>query len=289
MKNFFGKRIASLFSRNVMDESFFEELEDTLIEGDLGTQITFDLSEHIRRIVKKQRLDQSGMLLEMKALLEPYVSTIDLSIPKQDTPMIFLVLGVNGVGKTTSIAKMSHWYQKQGYTTVLSAADTFRAAAIDQLSLHAQRLGTRIVKQSPGSDPGAVIFDSIDSAIARKEQLILADTAGRMHTKEHLLRELQKIDKIVAAKLPGANYKKILVIDATTGQNGVRQAELFHETVGLDAIVLTKYDSASKGGSIIQIGKNLHIPIAFVGVGEGYDDIMPFDRDTFLNTLIGLE
>ncbi len=289
MRNFFGKRIASLFNRNIIDDSFFEDLEDTLVEGDLGTTITYDLTEELRKKAKKNTLDRQGMMQEMKNQLQDYISSISLDIPKQDKPMIFLALGVNGVGKTTSLAKMSHWYQKQGISTVLCAADTFRAAAIDQLALHAERLNTRIVKQSPGSDPGAVIFDSIDSAIARHEQLILADTAGRMHTKKNLLRELEKINKIVIHKLPEENYKKILVVDATTGQNAVSQAELFHEAVGFDAIILTKYDSASKGGSIIQIGKNLHIPIAYVGVGEGYDDIKVFDKDEFLNTLIGIE
>lgn len=289
MKRTFGNRLASLFSRKNFDEDFFEDLEDTLIEGDLGTHITFELTESLREAAKVKKLDNKGLQLEMKEQLSHLVSSVDLPLKKNGKPEIFLILGVNGVGKTTSIAKMSHWYQKQGYSTVLSAADTFRAAAIDQLSLHAERLETRIVKQSPGSDPGAVIYDSIDSALARGEDLILADTAGRMHTKENLLRELKKIDKIVMSKLPQENYRKILVIDATTGQNGVRQAELFHETVGLDAIILTKYDSASKGGGIVQIGKQFSIPIAFVGIGEQYDDFTLFDENDFLDTLIGIE
>jgi fused signal recognition particle receptor len=284
----FGKRIASLFSRSNFDEDFFEDLEDTLIEGDLGTKTTFELSEHIRNYAKKERTDTEGMLSEMKRVLSEYVHPADVSIPESEDPMLFLILGVNGVGKTTSIAKMSEFYSAQGITNVLSAADTFRAGAIEQLSLHAERLGTRIVKQQPGSDPGAVIFDSIDSAKARKEKLILADTAGRMHTKDNLLRELGKIDKIVNNKLPDTNYRKILVIDATTGQNGLRQAELFHESVNLNAVVLTKYDSAAKGGSIIQIGKQLGLPIAFVGVGERYEDLHRFDPDEFLDAFLGI-
>ncbi len=288
MENFFGKKLTNIFRRNKIDEIFFEDLEDTLIEGDLGAQITFELVEDLREISKKKKLDKTTLLQEMKTILSAYVESIDFIIEPQDKPMIFLVLGVNGVGKTTTIAKISHLFQQRNISTVLGAADTFRAAAIDQLSLHAERLGTRIVKQSPGSDPGAVIFDTIDSAIARKEQVILADTAGRMHTKENLLRELKKIDKIVASKLPKENYKKILVIDATTGQNGLRQAELFNESVDVDAIVLTKYDSAAKGGSIVQIGKKLNIPIAYIGVGEQYGDLRPFNKADFIDSLLGL-
>ncbi len=288
MDNFFGKKLANIFKRNKIDETFFEDLEDTLIEGDLGAQITFELVEDLREISKKKKLDKETLLQEMKTILSAYVESIDFTIEEQETPIIFLILGVNGVGKTTTIAKLSHLFQKRNISTVLGAADTFRAAAIDQLSFHAKKLETRIVKQSPGSDPGAVIFDTIDSAIAHKEQVILADTAGRMHTKENLLRELKKIDKIVASKLPADNYKKILVIDATTGQNGLRQAEQFNESVNIDAIVLTKYDSASKGGSIVQIGKKLHIPIAYIGVGEKYDDLKLFNKDDFIDTLLGL-
>lgn len=288
MRQSFGKKLASLFNRQTIDEEFFEELEDTLIEGDLGAQITFELVDDLRKAIKRRKLSKEELLEEMKSQLTPYVNSVELSIEDSQTPVIFLVLGVNGVGKTTSIAKMAHYYQSRGVKTVLGAADTFRAGAIDQLSLHAQRLGVRIVKQSPGSDPGAVIFDTIDSARSRGEQLILADTAGRMHTKENLLKELGKIDKIIRNKIPQQSYKKILVIDATTGQNGLRQAELFHESVGLDAIILTKYDSASKGGAIVQIGRTLGIPIAFIGTGEKYEDIGQFDSEQFLRTLVGL-
>ena len=171
---------------------------------------------------------------------------------------------------------------------MMAAADTFRAAAIDQLELHAERVGCRIVKHIPGADPGAVLFDAIDSAHAKGERLVLADTAGRMHNKEHLLRELQKIDKVVKSKIDAQNYKKFLVIDATTGQNGLSQAELFNNAIGIDALILTKYDSAAKGGTIIQICERLGIPVAFVGTGETYKDIHLFDKDEFLDTLVGI-
>lgn len=202
---------------------------------------------------------------------------------------VFLILGVNGVGKTTSIAKLAQYYKQQGKQVLLAAADTFRAAAIDQLEVHAQRLGCRIVKQKSGSDPGSVVFDAITSAQARREDLILVDTAGRMHNKENLLRELSKIDKIVKGRgIDDVHYKKFLVIDSTTGQNGISQAELFNQAVRLDALILTKYDSLAKGGALVQIGEKQNIPIAFVGTGETYKDMHPFDKDEFLDTLVGL-
>ena len=201
-----------------------------------------------------------------------------------------MILGVNGVGKTTTIAKMAKRYSKDGYKVLLAAGDTFRAAAVDQLDIHANRLGMRIVKQQMGSDPGAVIYDAITSAEAHGDELILLDTAGRMHNKENLMKELQKMDKVIHARgVADECYKKFLVIDATTGQNGVSQAMLFNEAVKLDGVILTKYDSAAKGGSLLQIGRLLNLPVLFVCVGEGYDDIRPFDKDEFITALMGLE
>jgi fused signal recognition particle receptor len=170
--------------------------------------------------------------------------------------------------------------------SVLAAADTFRAAAIDQLSIHGERLGLRVVKQAPGADPGAVIYDAIESAKHRGNPLILADTAGRMHNRANLVRELQKIDKIVRGRFQGGSYRKLLVIDATTGQNGLRQAELFHESVGLDGVILAKYDSASKGGIVVSICRKLGLPFYFMGTGEGYDDLEEFDPDRFIDLLL---
>ena len=224
----------------------------------------------------------------MKELLSQYIHAYDVEL--KDGLNVFMILGVNGVGKTTSIAKMAKWYTKKGEKVLLAAADTFRAAAVDQLDIHAERLGMRIVKQKMGSDPGAVVYDAVTSAIAQGDDLVLADTAGRMHNKENLMRELQKMDKIVKGRgVKEENYKKFIVIDATTGQNGLSQAMLFNQAVKLDGVILTKYDSAAKGGALVQIGKNLGIPIAFVGTGEGYDDIHPFDKEEYLNALIGLD
>ena len=220
----------------------------------------------------------------MKELLGDKVSGTEL-VPKKGKLNVYLILGVNGVGKTTSIAKMASYYGKKGYKVVMAAADTFRAAAIDQLDLHAQRTGTRIVRQENGSDPGAVVYDAISSALAKGDDLILCDTAGRMHNKENLVKELQKIDKIIRNRIEPDCYKKILVVDATTGQNSISQAQIFNDAVGLDALILTKYDSASKAGALVQIG----IPIAFVGTGEHYEDIHVFDKDEFLTGLAGLD
>ncbi len=287
MKFGFGKRLASLFNRSVQYEDFFEELEDLLIEGDLGAGIAMEISDELREYCRVNKVNsEKDLLNEIKRILSQWVHPASLEL--SDPPQVFLVLGVNGVGKTTTIAKMAHYYQKQGAKAVMSAADTFRAAAIEQLELHAERTGCRIVKQRVGSDPGAVVYDSIQSAVSRNEDLILVDTAGRMHTKANLVRELQKIQKVIDGRLPGKKSRNLLVIDATTGQNGFQQAELFHESIGIDGIILTKYDSASKGGTIVQIGKRLNIPIAFVGVGERYEDLKAFEPEEFLDTLVGL-
>lgn len=289
MKKSFGNRLASLFkSKKQYDDRFFENLEDLLIEGDLGAVEAFEISEKLQILCKKHRVSDVEALRMLKEELSQYVKSYSPVINK-DTLNLVLVLGVNGVGKTTTIAKLASKYLSEDYSVVMSAADTFRAAASDQLQLHADRVGCRIVKQNPGSDPGSVIYDTITSALAKKEQIILADTAGRMHTKDNLLKELQKIDKIISNRISVSNYTKILVIDSTTGQNGVRQAEMFNNAIGVDAIILTKYDSASKGGSIIQIGKKLQIPISFIGTGETYRDISIFDKEEFLNTLLGIE
>ncbi len=289
MKKSFGARLKALFGIQTFNEEFYEELEDMLIEGDLGARMAMEISDEVRKLAKSEKpKTQEDLQKLVKSLL---ASKIQAYVPEihPGKVNIFLILGVNGVGKTTSIAKLATFYSKQGHQVLLAAADTFRAAAIDQLDLHAQRTGCRIIKQDNGSDPGAVIYDAISSANAKGEDLILADTAGRMHNKENLLRELQKIDKVIRARgIAEDCYKKFLVIDSTTGQNGISQAELFNQAIGLDALILTKYDSAAKGGALIQIGEKLGLPVAFVGTGETYGDIEVFDKEDFLDTLVGL-
>ena len=290
MFNKFVEKLKNIFSSRKIDEAFFEELEDTLIEGDLGARLTDEVIQTLRKEAKEEKASTVEDLQRiMKDLLSSYVKTSSVELDPSGLN-VFLILGVNGVGKTTSIAKMANYYTKRGKKVLLAAADTFRAAAVDQLDIHAKRLIMRIVKQLTGSDPGAVVYDALSSAIAQNDDLILADTAGRMHNKENLMKELQKIDKIISNRgIKPECYRKYLVIDATTGQNGLSQAMLFNSAVKLDGVILTKYDSASKGGALVQIGQALGLPIVFVGTGETYDDIHPFDKDEFLDALVGLE
>lgn len=277
-----GAKLKALFSgfRKTLDQSFFDNLEDLLIEGDFGAKNAMLISDEVNE--RKPKTEEEFLAI-VRELLEDKIKGTELE-PDKNELTVYLVLGVNGVGKTTSIAKMATYYKNKGYKVVMAAADTFRAAAIDQLELHSQRTGVRIVRQENGSDPGAVIYDAISSAQARGDNLILCDTAGRMHNKENLVRELQKIDKVIRNRVKPENYKKILVIDATTGQNSISQAQIFNEAVGIDALILTKYDSAAKAGALVQIG----IPVAFVGTGEHYEDIHVFDKDEFLTSLAGL-
>ncbi len=282
----FKNKIKSLFTGRKIDEAFFEELEDTLIEGDLGARVTDEVITVLRKAAKEEKAKTVEELQDlMIEILSPYVKEYEKPLEKGKLT-VHLILGVNGVGKTTSIAKLSKYYTKKGEKVLLCAADTFRAAAVDQLNMHAERLNMRIVKQKTGSDPGAVIFDAITSAQAQGDDLILVDTAGRMHNKENLMRELQKIDKVIKGR-GVETYEKFLVIDATTGQNGLSQALLFNTAIKLDGVILTKYDSAAKGGALVQIGQQLGLPIVFVCTGEGYDDIHPFDKKEFLDALVG--
>lgn len=272
------------------DEAFFEELSDLLIEGDLGARTVFELVEELEKSCRSQSVGgEREILLLLKSRLMDFVKPADLQ-PEQGKVNIYMVLGVNGVGKTTSVAKLASFYRDGGQSTVImAAADTFRAAAIEQLQLHGERLGLRVVAHQHGADPSAVVFDAADAVAARGGGLVLADTAGRLHNKENLVRELQKIDRVAASKADSGCYKKILVIDGTTGQNGLRQAEVFHQAVGLDAVILTKYDSTAKGGIAAAVGKEFGIPVGFICFGEGYKDIRPFDSDQYLDEFLGLD
>ena len=284
-----GEKLKALFTSPKWDDDMFEDLEDLLLEGDLGATTAMRVSDELKKRVKKEKpQNKEGVLQLLKELLAQDLKVGELEIDP-DRMNVLLILGVNGVGKTTSLAKLVHYFKGQkGLKPVLSAGDTFRAAAIDQLKTHGERLGVRVVSQDPGSDPGAVIYDTLESAKARGENLVLADTAGRMHNKANLVKELQKIHKIVQGRSEGGSYKKLLVIDATTGQNGLNQAETFNDAVGVDGIILTKYDSAAKGGIALRISRDLGIPFLFLGTGEGYDSLKPFDLDLYLDTLLGI-
>jgi len=285
----FGARLRELFGRPARDEEFFGELGDILLEADLGPAATDRLLEQLREQVRRQGgRDRDSFLAGLKALLAASLRFEALELAP-GAPNLFLVLGVNGVGKTTTIAKLAAWYRRLGAKVLLAAGDTFRAAAIEQLELWGERLGVPVVRQDPGADPGAVIYDAIASARARGSDLVLADTAGRLHNKAQLMKELGKIDKIIRARLEGTGYRRVLVIDATTGQNAVRQAEAFQEAVGVDSVILAKYDSTAKGGAVVSLCRDLGLPVSFVGTGEKLEDLELFDSGRFLDALVARE
>ncbi len=280
-----GARLRELFGSQDLD--FYEVLEDILIEGDIGPATAAGIIDSVRAEIGGRGTKDRGRFFQLlKAQLGEHLRPEPLE-PVEDGVNLILVLGVNGVGKTTTIAKLAHLFAiRRQRRVLLAAADTFRAAAIDQLVVWGKRLHVPVVRQDPGSDPGAVVFDAISSALANRIDLIIADTAGRMHNKAHLVRELGKIDKIATGRLSAPAYKKVLVIDATTGQNALRQAEVFHEAIGVDSIIVAKYDSTAKGGIVVAIARDLGIPFSFIGVGEKPDDLEPFDRDSYLDRLL---
>ena len=285
-----GARLRSLFGGGFGSDESFEELEDTLIEADIGARAAMEIVDRLRDESRRERASSRDELLDLlRRELVSIVQEIDLRLDPGALNVV-LVLGVNGVGKTTSVAKLAAHFRATGQadSICLAAGDTFRAAAVDQLAIHAERLGVRIVKQNTGSDSGAVIFDAVESARNRGDRLVLADTAGRMHTKKHLVEELSKVDRIVKRCAPDANYRRLLVIDATTGQNGLQQAEAFSQAVSIDGIILAKYDSTAKGGILVPISRQLGIPTAFVGTGEKYTDIFPFRREEYVKDLLDL-
>jgi fused signal recognition particle receptor len=284
-----GKRIKDMFGIGKGDESFFEELEELLIKADLGPLVAMELIDELKSAVKQSKLKSADEFIgELKTIISGYMR---VNVPQlvDGKVNVFLVLGVNGVGKTTSIAKIAKFYKgtRKDYEVILSAADTFRAAAVDQLKLWGERLKLKVIHQAAGADPGAVVFDSIDSAFAKKADVLLIDTSGRMHNKENLVRELGKIDKIIINKKGLGNYHKLLVIDATTGQNALRQAEVFHEALCIDSVLLAKYDSAAKGGMAVSLCKQLGLAFSFMGNGEKLDDVHVFSVGDYVNSLIG--
>ncbi|HET7472686.1 MAG TPA: signal recognition particle-docking protein FtsY [Candidatus Limnocylindrales bacterium] len=266
------------------DGAAWDDVEETLIAGDVGAALAMDVVEKARRrkdladAEAAVRAELSSLLVRREAAWEPRPSVAG-------GPAIVLIVGVNGTGKTTTIGKLATRYTAQGRQVLLAAADTFRAAAIDQLMIWADRAGVQVVSHAPGADPGAVVYDTLDAAVARKADIVIADTAGRLHTKANLMDELTKIRRIVDKRLPGAVPETLFVLDATTGQNGLHQAKAFHDAVGLTGIVLTKLDSTAKGGIVFAIEHDLGVPVRFVGVGERAQDLLPFDPDAFVEAL----
>ena len=280
-----GQIESMLRSFTKIDEELFEELEELLVMGDVGVPTAEKICNELRQRVKKEGIKDPK---EINRLLEEVITEMLSGGEELDistSPSIILVIGVNGVGKTTTIGKLANNLRLQGKRVVLAAADTFRAAAIDQLDIWAQRSGCEIIKQKEGSDPAAVIFDAIAAAKARKADVIICDTAGRLHNKKHLMDELTKINRVIDRELSDAAKEKLLVLDATTGQNAVNQAEHLRQATGITGIVLTKLDGTAKGGVVLAIKDGLGIPVKYIGVGEQIDDLQPFNAEDFARAL----
>ena len=269
------------------DEAFFEELEETLILADLGMDTALEAVEQLRQRVRKEKLrDQEEVKAALRDILVDMMDVGGTALDLSTTPSVVLFIGVNGVGKTTSIGKLGSRLKSEGKRVLFCAADTFRAAAADQLEIWSQRSDCELVRQHEGADPGAVLFDALQAAKARGVDVVLCDTAGRLHNKANLMAELSKLSKIIDRECPGCARETLLVLDATTGQNGLIQARTFKETAGLTGIVLTKLDGTAKGGIVIAIAKELGVPVKFAGVGEGIDDLRPFDARSYVEAII---
>ena len=274
-----------------IDDDLFDELEEVLITSDLGVNTSMDIIEKLRQAAKEKKLRDS---YELKSELNKIMRDIltegsGSKIELQGTPAVIMVIGVNGVGKTTSIGKIANMYRNQGKSVLIAAADTFRAAAIEQLEVWSERAGVDIIKQQEGSDPAAVIYDAVNAAKSRNIDILLCDTAGRLHNKKNLMEELKKIYKILNRELPNSSKEVLLVLDATTGQNAVQQAIQFKEAADITGIILTKLDGTAKGGIVLAIKNDYDIPVKFIGVGEKIDDIEPFDPVEFVNAIIDPE
>ena len=269
------------------DEAFFEELEETLILADLGMDTALEAVEKLRQRVRKEKLrDQEEVKAALRDILVEMMDVGDTTLDTSTQPSVVLFIGVNGVGKTTSIGKLGNQLKSEGKRVLFCAADTFRAAAADQLEIWSQRSDCELVRQHEGADPGAVLFDALQAAKARGVDVVLCDTAGRLHNKAHLMAALSQLSKIIDRECPGCARETLLVLDATTGQNGLIQARTFKETAGLTGIVLTKLDGTAKGGIVIAIAKELGVPVKFAGVGEGIDDLRPFDARSYVEAII---
>lgn len=270
-----------------IDDDLFDELEEVLITADLGVNTSMEIIERLREAASEKKLRDSYELKgELNRIMTEILTDGDNSMELYGSPAVIMVIGVNGVGKTTSIGKLANMYKEQGKSVLIAAADTFRAAAIDQLEVWANRAGVDIIRQQEGSDPAAVIFDAVNAARSRNIDVLLCDTAGRLHNKKNLMAELKKIYKILDRELPDSSKEVLLVLDATTGQNAVQQAINFKEAADITGIILTKLDGTAKGGIVIAISAGLGVPVKLVGVGEGIDDLIDFDRAAFLEAIL---
>jgi fused signal recognition particle receptor len=287
---FTGRLDQLLFGKKEISEDLLEGLEEVLFTSDLGVATTQELIRLVQEGVARKELVQPEKLrAALKEHIRTFLNVPDVAqrTPNAGEPYVIMIIGVNGVGKTTTIGKLGHQLKAQGNSVMFVAADTFRAAAVEQLEIWAQRVGADLVKQKPGADPSAVVFDALASALSKQINVVLIDTAGRLHTKVNLMEELEKIYRVAGRKLPGAPHEVWLVLDATTGQNAIAQAELFHKAIGVTGIVLTKLDGTAKGGIVVGISHQLKIPIKFIGIGETVDDLRPFDASDFVEAIFG--
>ena len=270
-----------------LDDDFYDGLEETLILGDMGVETTLKVVEELRDRVKRDKVKEAeGARSCLRDILTELLEVGEPELKLDTSPSVALFIGVNGVGKTTTIGKLASRLKGDGRRVLMAAADTFRAAAADQLEIWSERSGVEIVRQHEGADPAAVVFDALTAAKARRTDVVLVDTAGRLHNKQNLMNELNKISRIIDRELPGCDRETLLVLDATTGQNGLIQAKQFKEAAGITGIVLTKLDGSAKGGIVIAIAQELQVPVKFIGVGEGIDDLMPFEPRAFVEALI---
>ena len=284
-KTAIDNKLLQIFSKGELDDEFFEELEYVLVSSDIGATASEEIVEKLRAIASKQKLRNQD---DVKVALRNIMVEILQQNPQPEInyPLVLMVVGVNGVGKTTTIGKLANYYKNQGKSVLLVAGDTFRAAAAEQLTEWAKRNDVKIVKNNEGSDPASVVFDGISSAKAKKYDVVIIDTAGRLHNKVNLMEELKKVSRVVANNWEDVCYKKLLVLDATTGQNALSQVEYFNEAIELDGLVLTKLDGTAKGGVVLAISQEYEVPVMFIGTGEGLEDIEQFNATDFVEAII---
>ncbi len=284
-KKAFSDALGALFSKNKLGDEFYDELEEILISSDISVNTAADVVEELRAEVKAEKIKDKDFVVDcLKDILQEKLE--EAPLPRIEYPAVIMLVGVNGVGKTTTVGKLAAYFLRQGKSVTVAAADTFRAAASDQLSVWADRAKVRIVKHEEGSDPSAVVFDALSSAKARGTDVVIVDTAGRLHVKSNLMEELKKMSRVVDREYPAANFYKLLVLDATTGNNAYNQAEVFDSAVELDGIVLTKLDGSAKGGFVISLCGELEIPVVFAGVGEKIDDLELFAPEEFIENIL---
>lgn len=280
-KESFGKKIFELFKGRALDEEFYDELETAMIASDMGVIASENVIEELKDAVYNKKItDPEKARNELKRIM---LESIDYEIPPYEYPLVILIAGVNGVGKTTAVGKLAKLFVNAGKSVTVAAADTFRAAAGEQLEVWAERAGVRIVKHGEGSDPAAVVFDALSSAKARGTDVVLVDTAGRLHNKKNLMEELKKINRVIDREAPDFDKRSYIVLDATTGQNAVSQVEIFSEAIDADGIILTKLDGTAKGGVVLAVSAEYEIPVVYAGIGEKIDDLIPFDAKEFID------